>query len=89
MQQILSTGTNVVLDFPANTLKQRAWFKKIASDICANHQLIYLDVDDQTCINQIAKRQSEQPERAAFDTEEMFHHVTKYFEPPEESNQWI
>ena len=27
VQQILLTGTDVVLDFPANTLKQRAWFK--------------------------------------------------------------
>ena len=73
VQQILLTGTNVVLDFPANTLKQRAWLKKITSEIGAKHQLIYLDVDEQTCINQIAKRRSEQPERAAFDTEEMFH----------------
>ena len=87
MQQILLRGNNVVLDFPANTLKQRAWFKKIASEIVAKHQLIYLDVDDKTCVEHIAKRRVEQPERAAFDTEEMFHHVTKYFEAPEESEQ--
>ena len=87
VQQILLTGINVVLDFPANTLMQRAWLKKIALEINTNHQLIYLDIDDQTCINQIAKRRSEQPERATFDTEEMFHHVTKYFEAPTESEQ--
>ena len=87
VQKILLTGTNVVLDFPANTLMQRTWFKKIASEINAKHQLIYLDVDDQTCINQIAKRRLEQPERAVFDTEKMFHHVTKYFEPPAEGEQ--
>ena len=87
VQNILLTGTNVVLDFPANTLKQRAWLKKIATDIKASHQLIYLDVDDKTCIEQIAKRRIEQPERAAFDTKEMFHHVTQYFEVPTESEQ--
>ena len=77
------------MDFPANTLKKRVWFKNIASESGANHQLIYLDVDDQTCIKQIAKRRLEQPERATFDTEEMFHHVTKYFKVPSESEQWI
>jgi len=87
VQNILLSGTNVVLDFSANTVKQRAWLKKIASGINAIHQLIYLHVDDKTCIKQIAKRRVEQPERAAFDTEEMFHHVTKYFEVPIESEQ--
>jgi len=81
VQNILLTGTNVVLDFQANTLKQ------IATDINASHQLIYLDVDDKTCIEQIAKRRMEHPKRAAFDTKEMFHHVTQYFEVPTESEQ--
>jgi adenylate kinase family enzyme len=87
VQKILLTGTDVILDFPDNTLKQRAWLKKITSEINANHQLIYLNIDDKTCINQIAKRRLEQPERAVFDTEKMFHHVTKYFEPPAEGEQ--
>ncbi|TOB48348.1 1-deoxy-D-xylulose-5-phosphate synthase, partial [Vibrio parahaemolyticus] len=30
----------------------------------------------------IAKRRIEQPERAMFDTEAVFHHVTQYFEAP-------
>jgi len=87
VQKILLTGTNVVLDFPANTTKQRAWFKSITKEIDAKHQLIYLKVSDEQCIKQIAKRRLEQPERSAFDTEEMFHHVTKYFEIPAESEQ--
>lgn len=87
VQKILLTGTNVVLDFPANTTKQRAWFKNIVKEIDAQHQLIYLEVCDEQCIKQIAKRRLEQPERSAFDTEEMFHHVTKYFEIPVESEQ--
>ncbi len=87
VQKILLTGTTVVLDFPANTSKQRAWFKNIVLEIDAKHQLIYLDVSDEKCIKQIAQRRLEQPERSAFDTEEMFHQVTKYFEIPMESEQ--
>lgn len=87
VQKILLTGTNVVLDFPANTLKQRAWLKSISKEIDALHLLIYLEVSDEQCLKQIAKRRLEQPERSAFDTEEMFYHVTKYFEIPLESEE--
>lgn len=87
VKKILLTGTSVVLDFPANTFRQRAWFKNIVSDINAEHTLFFLDISDQKCIEQIAKRRLEQPERSAFDTEEMFHHVTKYFEAPLKSEQ--
>lgn len=87
VQKILLTGTNVVLDFPANTLKQRAWLKSISKEIDTFHQLIYLEVSDEQCLKQIAKRRLEQPERSAFDTEEMFYHVTKYFEIPLESEE--
>jgi predicted kinase len=85
VQNILSVGTNVVMDFPANTVKLRTWFLEVASEINARHQLIFLNLSDELCLKQIAQRRIEQPERAAFDTEEMFIHVTKYFESPEVS----
>ena len=87
VQKILLTGTNVVLDFPANTSKQRNWFKNITSEINATHKLVFLDISDNKCLEQIAKRRLEQPERSAFDTEEMFQHVTKYFEIPRENEK--
>ena len=87
VQKILLIGTNVVLDFPANTTRQRAWFKKITSEINAKHKLVFLDRSDKKCIEQIAKRRLEQPERSAFDTEEMFYKVTEYFEVPVEDEQ--
>jgi len=31
---------------------------------------------------QIAQRRNEQPERAEFDNEAVFYHVTNFFEPP-------
>ena len=82
VQNILCTGTDVVMDFPANTVSQRKWFKTLYSEINAPHELIYLNISDDICLKQIAQRRIEQPERASFDTEEVFHHVTSYFEEP-------
>lgn len=44
--------------------------------------MIWLDLNDEQCLKQIAQRRLEQPERAAFDTEAVFHQVTAFFEPP-------
>ncbi len=84
VQKILRTGTDVVMDFPANTVSQRKWFKTLYSEINAPHELIYINISDEICLNQIAQRRIQQPERASFDTEEVFHHVTKFFEEPSE-----
>ena len=82
VQNILRTGTDVVMDFPANTVSQRKWFKALFSEIKAPHELIYLDISDEICLKQISQRSIEQPERVSFDTEEIFHHVTSFFEEP-------
>lgn len=82
VQDILKSGANVVMDFPANTVGQRQWLKSIFSEIEARHELIYLKVADEVCLQSIAKRRIEQPKRAATDTEDMFLRVTKYFVEP-------
>jgi len=82
VQSILNTGTDVVMDFPANTISQRDWFRDIFSEIKAHHDLVYIELDNEDCLRQIKKRRTEQPERAATDTQEMFEHVTKYFVEP-------
>lgn len=82
VQSILASGANVVMDFPANTIQQREWFKAIFSEIQAPHELVYIDQPNEICLEQIAKRRIEQPERAATDTEAMFVLVTKYFVAP-------
>ncbi|WPD23362.1 MAG: ATP-binding protein [Candidatus Electrothrix scaldis] len=81
-QSILKSGATVVMDFPANTIAQRQWLKSIFSEIDAAHELIYLDVPNEVCLQHIAKRRVEQPERATTDTEMMFEQVTKYFVEP-------
>ena len=85
VEHILMAGASVVLDFPGNTRKQRAWIKDIYSQRGMPHELYYVAVDDEVCLRQLKQRQKEQPERAQFDTEEVFRMVTGYFEPPEEA----
>jgi len=82
---ILKTGTSVVLDFPANTVKQRKWFKELITEANAPNELVYLKVSDDVCLRQIEKRRLEQPEREKYDTESMFTEVTKYFQEPDQS----
>lgn len=82
VQSILHTGTNVVMDFPANTISQREWFKTIFSEVEAHHELVFIDVSNETCLSHIKKRAFDQPERAATDTAEMFEKITKYFTEP-------
>ena len=82
VQQMLSSGITVVMDFPGNTEKQRAWFKEIYTESGFSHKLIYLEASDNLCLKQIKIRRKTNPERAQFDTEEVFHQVTSYFQPP-------
>ncbi len=82
VQSILVTGTNVVMDFPANTVSQRDWFRDIYSQISAPHNLVYIKLNNEDCLKQIAARRIQQPSRATTDTKEMFEQVTKYFIEP-------
>jgi adenylate kinase family enzyme len=81
---LLKKGTSVVMDFPANTVNQRKWFKEIIKEANAQNELIYLNVSNDVCLRQIEKRRIEQPERAIYDTESMFTEVTKHFQEPEQ-----
>jgi hypothetical protein len=70
------------MDFPANTVARRRWFKALCSKINAPHELIYINVSDETCLEQIALPSIEQPKREAYDTKAVFHHVTRFIEKP-------
>lgn len=82
VQSILTTGNDVVLDFPANTVNQRNWFRSIFAEIAAPHQLFYLARSDQHCLDQLAARRKAQPERVETDTEDMFWKMHSFFEEP-------
>ncbi len=87
VKNILRTGTNVVMDFPANTVRQRTWFLNLCAEAESDHEMIYLEASDKICLMHLSKRRKELPERSAFDTEEVFLHVTQYFETPEEKEK--
>ena len=82
VQNILNAGISVVMDFPGNTERQRMWFKEIYTECGFPHKLIYVEASNNTCIKQIKIRRETNPERAKFDTEDVFHQVTSYFQPP-------
>ncbi|WP_422404403.1 AAA family ATPase [Mammaliicoccus sp. JADD-157] len=82
IQRILKVGSNVVLDFPGNTKAQRSWLLSIATEIKANHELIFLNIDDEKCLERIKKRSIEEPSRKNFDTKETFEYVSSFFEEP-------
>lgn len=83
--KMLTVNTSVVMDFPANTVKQRKWYLELCKEIKCNHEMFYLNKSNKQCLIQIKKRSVEEPERAQFDTESMFYEVTKYFESPSEN----
>lgn len=84
MTNILETGTDVVLDFAANTERQRNWFRDLYNAAQAKGQLIYVKARDETCLAQLAKRRVEQPERARFDNASVFEEVSSYFQEPDD-----
>ena len=85
---LLNAGLSVVMDFPANTPKQRAWFKEILSENNVSHQLHYLEVDDELCHRQLKHRSADLPEGAAFTSEDEFNDVNRYFQAPEDDEGW-
>lgn len=85
VQNLLRVGTNVVMDFPGNTQKQRKWLSNMTSKINVSHKLIYLNISDETCLQRLKQRNIENPERANFDTLETFNYVNQFFEEPNES----
>ena len=73
VQDFLKNGVDVVMDFPANTDKQRQWLYSITD----NYHLYYLDVSDEECLSRILKR------GRPTDTPEMFWLLNKHFTMPE------
>jgi len=82
---LLRAGQTVVLDFQANTRLGREWFRSLFQEAGVAHVLHVLDTPDATCLAQIAKRNVERPEGSHHITEEVFHHVSSFFQAPEEA----
>ena len=80
--ELLSRGLNVVLDFPANTRTQRAWFREILAAVPVRHELHFIDVADEQCKAQLRQRSAALPAGSPWTSEAAFDAITAYFQPP-------
>ena len=81
---LLLSGLSVVLDFPANTVKQRQWMRAITEDVGAAHQLHYLNVPEDVCIARLRERNKVGAHQFAA-SDAQFHQISAYFEPPSDA----
>ena len=81
---LLGSGVSVVLDFAANTAKQRAWLQTLLTETGAAHQLHVLDVPDAICLERLHARNASGTH--PFDvSDEQFHQFSQHFAPPTEA----
>jgi predicted kinase len=81
--EILRRDLSVVLDFPANTLKWRAWMRSLVDDAKVAHELHVLDVADDVCKERL-RRRNESGEHPYTVSEENYDLFTGYFVFPTE-----
>ena len=85
---LLQSGVSVVLDFPANTLENRAWMREIFEDAGAAHELHVLDAADEVCLKRLHARNTEGDHPFAT-TEAQFRQVSRHFVPPSPEEGFI
>ena len=79
---LLTRGVTVVLDFPANTQPQRAWFRKLIERAGVAHELHFVDASDELCKKQLRERSRTLPAGSRFTSDTEFEAITAYFEAP-------
>ncbi len=72
---------SVVLDFPANTLRQRAWMREIIEQAQVANELHLLDVLDEIC-KQRMRRRNASGEHPFELTDADYERFTRHFMPP-------
>ncbi len=81
---MLKHGVSVVLDYPANKLRARAWVREIFEAAQANHVLHFVDTSNERCLEQLARRNQEKPDGSVEMSAEQFETITGYFVAPQE-----
>ena len=79
---ILQQGISIVLDFPANTVRNRTWMRSLIDQSGAAHELHLLDVPDMICKQRLRERNAsgEHPFQVSEAEYDLF---TRYFMPPQ------
>lgn len=85
---LLLKGITVVLDFPANTKAQRAWFRELLERTHAEHELHFVDVSVDLCKRQLKERSKDLPVSTPWTTGAEFEAITAYFQPPSEEERF-
>lgn len=85
---LLAKGISVVLDFPGNTRKQRAWFRQLFERANVEHELHYVDVTDELCKHQLRQRSKALPEGSPFTSDAEFEAITQYFQEPSDDENF-
>ena len=87
---LLSQVLAVVLDFPANTRKQRAWFRQLIEQAGVDHELHLIVAADELCKRQLKQRSESLglPTGTKWTTDADFDEVTAYFDPPAEDERF-
>ena len=79
---VLKRGTSVVMDFPGNTVNQRAWFRSIIDQAGAEHELHFVDTPEDVCKAQLKARSAHLPPGTKWTTEEDFELISSHFRAP-------
>jgi predicted kinase len=79
--EVLRAGVSVVLDFPANTIANRAWMRSIFEEAGVAHQLHHLDVPDEICKARLRERNAG-GEHEFTVSDEQFDLITSHFVAP-------
>ena len=82
IQSILSKDVPVVLDFPGNTKRQRAWFRQLIDHNAVDHELHFIDAPDDLCKRQVQERSRDLPPGTAWTSDAEFDMITAHFDPP-------
>ena len=79
---ILQQGISIVLDFPANTVRNRTWMRSLIDQSGAAHELHLLDVPDMICKQRLRER-NEGGKHPFQVSEAEYDLFTRYFMPPQ------
>ncbi len=85
---LLRSGQSVVLDFQANTKAGRPWFRSLFEQASAHHVLHFLNTTDKVCLERISGRNLERPPGSHHLSEDDFMHISSFFQPPEEAEEF-
>jgi len=78
---ILRKGLSVVLDFPANTVRNRDWMRSLIAQADVAHELHHLDIPDAICRQRLRQRNAGGAHPCQV-SEAEYDQFTNYFVPP-------